>query len=83
MRRGTNHNEHQGEHQGEAEQPEALRQRVLRAPCAFCGQGRGHWCVDAGGRELRNIYRQHGRRYQQAQTTLGELRAVLAKQRLI
>ena len=67
----------------EYEEADAERKQLLDTPCGFCGQAGGFWCVDAGGREIRNVRRQHRIRYSQSGVTRGELRALLVKARLI
>lgn len=66
----------------EYEEAELGRKRLLDASCGFCGQAPGYWCVDAGGREIRNIHRQHVIRYSQSGVKRGVLRALLVKARL-
>lgn len=67
----------------EYEEADAEWKRLLVTPCGFCGQAAGFWCVDAGGREIRNVRRQHRIRYSQSGVSRGALRALLAKARLI
>lgn len=66
----------------EYEQAEDERRRLRRTPCGQCGVSSG-WCVDAGGRSIRNIHRQHRVRYSLARVDKGVLRALLVKARLI
>lgn len=67
----------------EYEEAELERKRLLDTPCGFCGQAPGFWCVDAGGREVRNVNRQHGIRYSQSGVKRGVLRALWVKARLV
>ena len=67
----------------EYEQAAHERKRLLDTPCGFCGQAPGFWCVDAGGREVRNVHRQHVIRYSQSRVSRGVLRALLVKARLL
>lgn len=67
----------------EYEEADVERKKLLATPCGFCGQASGYWCVDAGGREIRNVHRQHVIRYSQAGVKRGVLRALLVKARLV
>ncbi|MBM7789954.1 hypothetical protein [Tenggerimyces flavus] len=67
----------------EYEEAALERKRLLGTPCGFCGQAAGYWCVDAGGREVRNTNRQHVIRYSQSGVRRGVLRALLVKARLL
>ena len=62
---------------------ETDRKRLLATPCGFCGQGAGWWCVDAGGREIRNANRQHKIRYSLARIDRFELRVLLVRAGLV
>ncbi|MBM7790138.1 hypothetical protein [Tenggerimyces flavus] len=67
----------------EYEEAELRRKKLLATPCGFCGQTAGVWCVDAGGRAVRNVNRQHGIRYSQSGVRRGLLRALWVKARLV
>ncbi|MBM7788969.1 hypothetical protein [Tenggerimyces flavus] len=67
----------------EYEEAAQERKRLLSTSCGFCGQAPGFWCVDAGGREIRNVHRQHVIRYSQSGVRRGVLRALLVKARLL
>ena len=63
-------------------QADQERRRLRGTPCGQGGVSSG-WCVDAGGRQIRNIHRQHRVRYSQARVDRGLLRALLVKARLV
>lgn len=62
---------------------DAERKRLLATPCGWCGQGAGWWCVDAGGREVKNVFRQHAIRYSLAKVDRYALRVLMTKAGLV
>lgn len=60
------------------DQAQAKRRTLLRTPCGLCGVGSG-WCVDAGGHDIRNVFRQHAIRYSLARVQKTLLRALFSK----
>lgn len=65
-----------------AEEARDDRKRLLAQPCGECGQGAGFLCVSAGGHEL-SIANSHAIRFSQSRVNRGEVRALLAKARLV
>lgn len=73
----------EGERVDEYEQAEAERKRVLSIDCPMCGRGKGSWCIGAGGKEVRQVGRQHKDRRDRAGARPGLINAILVRRGLI
>lgn len=67
----------------EYEQANAERIRILSIDCPLCGRGRGAWCIGAGGKEIRQVAKQHKDRRDRGGAKPGLIHAILIRRGLV